>query len=123
MSANGRVPDAAADGPVLRWPGRVLAAEDLRHHLNGHRELVLPRRAVVTPLAADELRSRGVRVTRQDDAGTSPAARRWGYAQERPYPLVGSAVQALRRDGLAVQELPPPAEDLPCRWAKAVAEC
>jgi hypothetical protein len=46
-----------------------------------------------------------------------------GYGEERPHPLVASAVRALGREGLAVNPLPGAAGLLPCRWAKAAAEC
>ena len=131
MSTNGQVQDAAADGHVLRWPGRVLAAEDLRRSLNGQRRVVLSPRTIVTPLAAEQLRADGIEVMR--DAPTPArsaseghgctAAARWGYAQERPHPLVRSAVQSLEREGVRVQELPAIGEALACRWARAVAEC
>src|SRR5262245_33428583 len=103
MSANGQ--SRNADGLVLHWTGRVLAAEDLRRSLNGHRELVLTPQAVVTPLAAEELRARGVQVRRQASENKPQAAPSWGVAQERPHALVASAVQALRREGLGLAEL------------------
>jgi ribose 5-phosphate isomerase RpiB len=37
--------------------------------------------------------------------------------------MVQCAVDGLRRQGLGVRELPAANGDLPCRWAKAVAEC
>lgn len=46
----------------------------------------------------------------------------WGYGQDRPYPMVECAVRSSRREGLALNELPAPG-DLPCRWARAVAQC
>jgi hypothetical protein len=123
MNGNGQIPMSTAAAHVLRWPGRVLAAEDLRRNLNGHRELVLEPRAVVTPLAAEELRTNGVRVTRRAPE-PQPAPRAvWSYTQERPSPLVRSAVQALERDGISLGELPAGGEGEACRWAKAVAEC
>jgi hypothetical protein len=123
MSGNDRTPDASANGRVLHWPGRVLAVEDLRRSLNGHRELVLSPGAVVTPLAAEQLRDGGVSVTRQKPAGRPVAGPAWGYAQDRPHPLVRSAVQSLARDGLQVRELAAGGDGLACRWARAVAEC
>ena len=117
MEANGQVTDG-----VLHWPRRVLAADDLRRALNGHREIVLPRAAVVTPLAAEELRANGVRVTR-GEAAKPQAARNWGHGRERSYPLVESAVRAAEREGIAVKELPANGGRSPDRWAKAVAEC
>src|SRR5438874_8413295 len=100
MSSNGRLPDASADGQVLHWSGRVVALDELRRSLNGQRELVLPARAVITPLAAEELRTNGVRITRQAAEKKPQTKATWGYAQERPLPLVSSAVQSLEREGL-----------------------
>jgi hypothetical protein len=47
----------------------------------------------------------------------------WGYAQDRPYAWVESAVRGLARDGIGLQALPALSKELPCRWAKALAEC
>jgi ribose 5-phosphate isomerase RpiB len=47
----------------------------------------------------------------------------WVYGQDQPYPLVRSAVQALAREGIEVRDLSLSGGQLPCRWAKAVAEC
>ena len=124
MSGNGRVPEASTDGQVLHWPGRVLAADDLRRSLNGRRELVLSPGTVITPLAREQLRDGGVRVVRQArEEAPAPAAVPWGYAQDRPHPVVRSAVQALEHDGLRVRELQSAGDGLVCRWARAVAEC
>jgi hypothetical protein len=49
--------------------------------------------------------------------------RAWGHGQDRPYPQVQCAVQALAREGLAIRAWPQPHDELPCRWARAVAEC
>jgi hypothetical protein len=65
MAADGQVREASAKGEVLRWTGRVLTAEDLRHSLNGHRELTLSARAVITPLAAERIRANGIRISRR----------------------------------------------------------
>ncbi len=123
MSANGQLVDAAADGQVLHWPGRVLAGVDLRSRLNGHREVILAPRTVVTPVAADLLRANGVRVTRQQAEPEPVPLATWGYAEERPHPLVASAVQALQREGVPLKKLPSQSGEPLCRWARAVAEC
>ena len=122
MGTNGRVPDATADGGTLRWSGRVLAEEDLRRSLNGHRRLLLSPRTIVTPLAAEELKARGIEVGRD---GEQPARgpQTWGYAQDHPHPFVQSAVRSLERDGLSLWELPAAGDALPCRWARSLAEC
>jgi hypothetical protein len=55
-----------------------------------------------------------------DAAANRPA---WGYGEDRPHPMVECAIRALRREGLAVRELPAAGGSLPCRWARQVAEC
>ncbi len=107
---------------VLHWPGRVLAAADLRHGLNGHGAVSLAPAAVLTPLAADELRARGVRVERRDGE-TRTAGTRRGYAADRPYPPVMPAVLAVRREGHNVTELSCADKGSACRWSRAVGEC
>jgi hypothetical protein len=123
MDGNGQLCETSADAAVLRWPGRVLTADDLRHSLNGHRELVLSPRTVVTPSAAEALRAGNVRVIRQAAEPIPTVRVPWGYAQDRPHALVRSAVQSLDREGLPLRELPPSQGSSPCRWARAVAEC
>jgi hypothetical protein len=120
---SGQLESPAADTSVLRWPGRVLAADDLRRSLNGHREVVLTDRAIITPLALEELRTNGVAVKRQalETQPQPPAV--WAFAQERPHPSVLSAVQALRRIGLVLKELQGNGDCSPCRWSRSVAEC
>lgn len=124
MGTNGQLPEATADGRVLRWPERVVTAVALERRLNGHHELVLPASAILTPAAADHLRGRGVRISRQapEVASAAPAAT-WGYSQDRLYPLVGSAVRSLDREGLSWKDLTHCDRQSPCRWARAVAEC
>jgi len=122
MKADGIATDAKTNGRILHWQGRVLSAEDLRRNLNGSRELSLSQDAVVTPLAAEELRSNGVRIIRRRPQEQAEAPN-YLFAEERPYPLVRGALSALARDGLRLRELPAAGDGLPCRWARAVAEC
>lgn len=44
------------------------------------------------------------------------------FGQDRSYPMVASAIRMLERRGHSLREWPAPT-GLPCRWAKAVAEC
>jgi hypothetical protein len=124
MSSNGKASNLVDAHAALQWTGRVLAADDVRSRLNGHREVVLSPRTIVTPLAVDDLRSRGIRVIRSDEpnAESRQPKAAWGYAQERPNPLVQSAVEAVRRDGIDLRELRASGESC-SRWAKALAEC
>jgi hypothetical protein len=103
MSVNGQ-----HDGQVLSWPKRLLSADDLRCHLNGQRELQLLPHTVVTPLAADELRARGVRITKHTPVPVTSKqpSSAWGYTQERPDALVAAAVQGLEREGISLVSLP-----------------
>jgi hypothetical protein len=93
---------------ILCWPKRLLSADDLRRHLTSQRELLLLPRTVITPLAADELKARGVRISWQTPTAkeASPPARGgWCYAQERSDALILSAIQALERDGITLTPL------------------
>lgn len=124
MDENGQIGHSSADGQVLCWPGRVLAAEDVRRSMNGQREVLVADGTVITPLALDQLRASGVRIRRQTASPEEKQRTGWGYAQERPYPSVLSAVQALQREGLAFKELKAEGgADRPCRWARAMALC
>jgi hypothetical protein len=126
MSANGQH-DRGDGERVLHWPGRVLTAGDLRTSLNGHREVLLAPGTLVTPLAADELKANGIRIVRETPVPSpKPAAMEsglWGYAEERPHPLVQSAVQSLQRERLPLRPLQPEGKAADCLWARAVAEC
>jgi hypothetical protein len=110
------------NGQVLTWSRRVLSAADLRQGLNGHREVIVAPDTVVTPLAGEELRTNGIRIVRQvpAPAKTTPS---WGHGQDRPYPLVESALLALAREGIQLYPWPAAGDDLPCRWARALAQC
>jgi ribose 5-phosphate isomerase RpiB len=123
MGADGPGRNSSAAGDVLRWTGRVLTAEDLRHSLNGHREVVLPAHAVITPLAAEQIRANGIRVSRQTITEQSLPRMSWGYAQERPHTLVQSAIRSLEREGMLLKDLGLQDRSPACRWAHAVAEC
>ena len=96
--------EATTNTGVLCWPKRLLSADDLRRHLNGQRELVLLPKTIVTPLAADELRAKGVRILWEAPKPGAAAAttNRWFYAKEKDQALIASVVQALERDGIAL---------------------
>jgi hypothetical protein len=123
MNGNGQLREGPPADHVLRWSGRVVAAEDLRRSLNGHRELLVSPQTVITPLASEHLRERGVQVRRQPAVTTAAPRLTWGYAQDSPHSMVASAVQALRREGLAWKELWPACAGADCGWARALAEC
>lgn len=46
-----------------------------------------------------------------------------GYAQDRPYPLVESALQSLEREGLLFRDFARVGDGTLCQWARAIAEC
>jgi len=118
-----------ADAKVLRWPGKLLSADDLRRHLRGHKELIVQRHAIVTPLAVDELKDRKVRLVREDMAnvGKAKTSREFteglvAYAQERPAAIVAAAVQSLQREGVSLHAMPA-CDALAADWALELAEC
>lgn len=122
MTGNGRITEPTADGDTLHWPGRVVTAHALERNLNGHRRLALPPSAVITPSAQEHLRAKGVQIDR-DEARQAGNVTVWGYTQERPHPLIQSAVQSLAREGIALQALPAPRNEEIGSWAKEVAAC
>lgn len=123
MGTNGQPGTTTDNGTALRWSRTVLAYDDLRRSLNGHRRVLVPPRTVVTPLAKEHLRSAGIELS-EDKPAVSPAnAPRWGYAQERPHPMVQSAVQALEREGTLLRPLMSPASATTSPWVRDLAEC
>jgi hypothetical protein len=121
MRADGQLVRAPA-AQVLAWSGQVLTADALPPLLGGQRELLVPEKAIVTPLAADELRRRGIRLVRQKTQETANASAAWGIAQEQKDPGLSNMIQALRRDGSALRELELPPVTTAGPWAKLVAE-
>jgi hypothetical protein len=113
---NGKV-----DATVLCWPGRLLSEEDLRRHLTSQSEILLTPRTVITPLALDHLRHKGVRIRREEAPVGATSARTqggWTYATTESDALVTSVLAALEREGLALRRL---AETTPLALAKTAA--
>lgn len=102
----------ASPTSVLCWPKRLLSADDLRRHLTSQRELVLLPRTVVTPLAADELRARGVRVRWETSPAVEAAASKWFLALEKSDASIVAAIQAMEREGIVFHRLDAPARKL-----------
>src|SRR4051794_17309747 len=46
-----------------------------------------------------------------------------GYAQDRPYSLVDSAIQSLKRESMAFRDFGKEGGAALCAWARAIAEC
>ena len=108
---------------ILCWPKRLLSADDLRVHLTSQRELLLLPRTVITPLAADELKAKGVRIrwqvpTAQDKA--APKQDIWCYAREKHDAMISAAIKAMERDGNTLTPLDVTAAS--GSWTRKVAE-
>jgi hypothetical protein len=110
----------SGDGQVLVWTGRVLTAEDLRRNLNGQRSVALSQGTVVTPLAREHLRERGI-VVYAEELKSSTAVTRRGYAQDRSYPAVSSAIVALNRAGTTFLAMSADGSLPAGLWSKAIA--
>jgi hypothetical protein len=115
-------PIAKSTGDALHWPGQVVTALELGRLLNGHRRLVVPAGAVLTPSALDELRRRGVAIERLQPVQPASTHTCWGVAQEKPDAAVATALQVLHKHGSALQNLPGPQNETPGRWARRLAE-
>jgi hypothetical protein len=124
MNGNGQPGATAGTKDAWTPTARVLTAEDVRKQLNSQHEIILPPSTVLTPSAIDELRLRGIRIVRTETAHEhSPNSQaHWRLAQERPYPLVQSVADALRRDGVALEAVTPKGDQSLCRWAQSLAE-
>ncbi len=111
------------DSQILCWPKRLLSADDLRRHLTSQREVMLPPKAIITPLAVDELRAKGVRVTwslPKAKDGEAAKTGAWFYAVEKPDALIASVVKALERDGVTLVSFD--AAGPTTTWARSVGE-
>ncbi len=109
------------DHDILRWRHRLVTAETLEHHLNGHRVIEVPTDVVVTPQAVDILKERSVSLLRTN--GTAPELTRgsWGYGSDRDYGILKAAIQTIIRNGVVLQSFLACPEDNLCQWAKEVA--
>jgi hypothetical protein len=108
---------------ILCWPKRLLSADDLRVHLTSQREVLLLPGTVITPLAADALKAKGVRIrwqvpTAQDKA--APKQGTWCYVQEKHDAMIIPAIKALECDGntLTPLDITSPSGS----WARKAAE-
>ena len=108
------------NGRALHWTARVLGAEDVRRRLDGHRILLLAPGTVVTPLAAEELRAKGVQVDRETGAKERTGGS-VGYAADRCYPPVLAGIGSTLRDGLNLRELCSGDTDSVCGWSRVLA--
>lgn len=94
---------SSSSSNVLCWPKRLLSAEDLRRYLTSQRELLLLPKTVITPLAADELRAKGVRIRWQStESKTKVAKGGWIFAREASDTIVTAALRSLERDGVTL---------------------
>lgn len=108
---------------VLCWPKRLLSADDLRVHLTSQREVLVLPRTVITPLAADALNAKGIRIrwqvpTAQDKA--APKQGTWCYAQEKHDAMTSAAIKAMEREGTTLTPLDITAAS--GSWARKAAE-
>jgi ribose 5-phosphate isomerase RpiB len=109
-------------GRLIAWNGRVVAAEDLPHLLNGQPELVIEKNVVVTPLAADELKRLGIRLVRRN-TGMAPTTNSfWAVVQEMEDSCVFAAIKALASSGAGFRRVAAFQKTDTTRWAKAVAQ-
>jgi ribose 5-phosphate isomerase RpiB len=96
--------NASTSANVLVWPKRVLSADDLRRHLTSQRELLLLPRTVITPLAADELKAKGVRVVWEKPKAEQAAPRgTWLVGQEKSDGTSAAAIDALVHEGFTLR--------------------
>lgn len=123
MESNGKHVSTKEPNSAISWVGGVLSVDDVRRSLNGHAEILLSPRAVVTPLAMEELKLRGIRLVRGKPRPVVESSTAWGIAQESPNDLVASARKTIEREGVHFRDLSVEGSLDPAGWARAVAEC
>jgi hypothetical protein len=62
-------------------------------------------------------------ISRQATTTPPAATAPWGYGMDSPYAFVTSAVAAAQKEGFPLHVLSTNGENMPCRWARSVAEC
>jgi len=110
----------------LQPPGqmsRVLTAELLSRLADGQRELLVSERTIVTPLAADELKRRGITLIRRAEAASKESVgdANWSVVTEQEDSTIASLLGSLDRDGLSIRRSHLTAGAGTSRWAMAVA--
>ena len=105
--------------PVLWWPGRLLAEDDLRRHWTSQAEIVLGTKTIVTPLAWDFLRGKRIAIRREDKKSDTGVSATWGYAEQTPSSLVAAAIKAL--DGRALIAMENARGDI-VSWVRTIAQ-
>jgi ribose 5-phosphate isomerase RpiB len=97
----------------------------LRQRLNGETAIALSERAIITPLAAEHLADRGIRIVQRKEElqeATSEKRAGWAIAQQRTLPLVEAAVGSLKREGVSLEELTHDQSMSACQWAAVLAK-
>jgi hypothetical protein len=109
-----------AEQRVAHWPNRVVSAQDLERLGKDIASLVLLPNAIVTPAAHDWLRAHGVSVTMQSKSGEAAKATGWRWAMERPFAVVMSVLESLRKEGLTLSQSGEPMTSV-ADWARSLA--
>lgn len=104
----------------MHWPNRVVSAMDLERLGHEVSSLVLPVGAIVTPSAHDWLRAHGVSTTIKSGGGETAKSTGWRYAVERPFAVVVSVLESLRKDGLVLTQSSERMSSVG-EWAKSLA--
>jgi hypothetical protein len=114
-------PVTISEPGVLRWSGRVLTAIELERVREPVREIRIPLRTIITPSAADWIRSCGAVVIEETVA---PSARigGWCCSSEKPFPPVETALAGLARDGISFAAWPAANGEPLAQWVRWLAE-
>jgi ribose 5-phosphate isomerase RpiB len=115
-------PDVRLEQPS--WTNRVLTAECLARLLDGQAELVVAEKTIVTPLAADELKRRGITLVRrraETAAEKSESRAIWSVVMERADSMISSVMVSLDRERLSIRLSSLTSQPDTARWAMAAA--
>jgi hypothetical protein len=108
---------------VLTWTTRVLTELDFRRAWQGETTVEIARNTIVTPLAREHLRDKGVALTWRSDGSTSKkSSTGWNLAVERNDPRALAVLKAISGEGKSPTILHGPGNSTRSQWYRSLAE-
>ncbi len=120
MDRSGVTPEGQSS--VLTWTSRVLTEADFRRAWQGESTVEIARNTIVTPLAREHLRDRGVALTWRAEAVSKKATTGWSVAVEGQDSRALSVLRALASEGRAQNLIEGPGKTIRSQWYRSLAE-
>jgi hypothetical protein len=111
-----------AQPTVLAWTSRVLTEADFRRAWQGESTVEIARDTIVTPLAREHLRDRGVALTWRAEAVSKRATTGWSVAIEAQDSRALGVLRALAGEGRSQNLIEGPGKSTRSQWYRSLAE-